>query len=89
VSSESRSPTPGPVPGRSSADLDWPQSPSAFRVIRAANKGTFSLNPKKMFGPRNWDNAKPSMQAGGVPGWMNFDDEWVDEVKRALSACKV
>ncbi|KAG7531982.1 hypothetical protein FFLO_03989 [Filobasidium floriforme] len=63
--------------------------PSAFRVIRAANKGTFSLNPKKMFGPRNWDNAKPSMQAGGVPGWMNFDDEWVDEVKRALSACKV
>jgi hypothetical protein len=89
VSSESRSPTPGPVPARSSANFDWPQSPSAFRVIRAANKGTFSLNPKKMFGPRNWDNAKPSMQAGGVPGWMNFDDEWVDEVKRALSACKV
>ena len=64
-------------------------SPTAFRVIRAANKGTFSLNPKKMFGPRNWDNAKPSMQAGGAPAWMIFDDEWVDEVKRALSACKV
>ena len=35
------------------------------------------------------DNAKPSKQAGGPAPWMIYDDEWVDEVKRAISACKV
>jgi POT family proton-dependent oligopeptide transporter len=47
------------------------------------------MNPKILFGPRNWDNAKPGRREGPRPEWMRFDDEWVDEVKRALSACKV
>jgi POT family proton-dependent oligopeptide transporter len=63
--------------------------PLAFKVIKAVNKGTWSLNPKKLFGPRNWDNAKPSQVVGARPSWMRFDDAWVDEVKRAISACKV
>ncbi|GHJ89990.1 hypothetical protein NliqN6_6392 [Naganishia liquefaciens] len=63
--------------------------PVAFKVIREANRGTLSLNPKKLFGPRNWENAKPSNVVGERPEWMRYDDAWVDEVKRAVSACKV
>ncbi|KAJ9096229.1 hypothetical protein QFC20_006473 [Naganishia adeliensis] len=63
--------------------------PLAVRVLKAASKGTWSFNPKRLFGPRNWDNAKPSQVVGERPSWMRFDDEWVDEVKRAMSACKV
>ncbi|KAJ9120010.1 hypothetical protein QFC22_002907 [Naganishia vaughanmartiniae] len=64
-------------------------SPSAVNVIRAASKGRWSLNPKVLFGPRDWDAAKPSQIEGERPAWMKFDDAWVDEVKRAISACKV
>jgi POT family proton-dependent oligopeptide transporter len=63
--------------------------PSAIKVIGAASKGRWSLNPKVLFGPRNWDAAKPSQVEGERPSWMKFDDAWVDEVKRAISACKV
>ena len=39
-----------------------------------------------------WERIKPSaIRASGqsVPGWMTFDDAWVDEVKRGILACKV
>jgi len=37
-----------------------------------------------------WENAKPSNIADGdIPGWMRFDDEWVDEVRRGFKACTV
>lgn len=35
-----------------------------------------------------WEQAKPSNIAN-KPAWMNFDDAWVDEVRRGLVACKV
>jgi POT family proton-dependent oligopeptide transporter len=35
-----------------------------------------------------WDDVKPSNMESR-PAWMTFDDEWVDEVRRGLLACKV
>ncbi|KAG5929233.1 hypothetical protein E4U42_006679 [Claviceps africana] len=41
-------------------------------------------------GSFSWDVAKPSrVPAGERPGWMTYDDAWVDEVRRGLMACKV
>ncbi|KAK2018518.1 POT family protein [Colletotrichum eremochloae] len=38
----------------------------------------------------NWDNAKPSnVPVAERPGWLTYDDAWVDEVRRGLMACKV
>ncbi|OLN85405.1 putative peptide transporter ptr2-like protein 5 [Colletotrichum chlorophyti] len=38
----------------------------------------------------NWDLAKPSnVPAAERPGWLTYDDAWVDEVRRGLKACKV
>ncbi|KAJ7150122.1 peptide transporter PTR2A [Mycena crocata] len=42
--------------------------------------------------PGFWDAAKPTAveaRDGGRPAWMNFDDQWVDEVRRGLGACGV
>lgn len=42
--------------------------------------------------PEFWNRVKPSeLRARGeeLPTWMNFDDAWVDEVKRGVLACKV
>lgn len=38
--------------------------------------------------PAFWDDVKPS-QIATRPVWMTFDDEWVDEVRRGLKACRV
>ncbi|EFQ33627.1 POT family protein [Colletotrichum graminicola] len=38
----------------------------------------------------NWENAKPSnVPVAERPGWLTYDDAWVDEVRRGLMACKV
>lgn len=38
----------------------------------------------------NWEVAKPSgIPIHERPAWMTYDDAWVDEVKRGLSACRV
>lgn len=56
-------------------------------------KGQWSTNPvttyKNMTSPLFWERAKPSKIVGPKPAWMNFDDQWVDEVKRGLKACGV
>lgn len=40
--------------------------------------------------PEFWNKVKPSNIApADRPVWMTFDDEWVDEVRRGLLACKV
>ena len=39
--------------------------------------------------PDFWEDVKPSNMGDRRPSWMNFDDEWVDEVRRGLLACKV
>lgn len=36
-----------------------------------------------------WERIKPSKLGDNKPKWMTFDDQWVDEVHRGLSACKV
>ena len=41
-----------------------------------------------------WESAKPSQvlaRSGpdGLPRWMTFNDNWVDEVRRGLKACAV
>lgn len=35
-----------------------------------------------------WERVKPS-NIENKPQWMTFDDQWVDEVSRALKACAV
>jgi POT family proton-dependent oligopeptide transporter len=36
-----------------------------------------------------WDAVKPSHLGDQKPSWMNFDDRWVDEVRRGVKACRV
>ncbi|KAG7443566.1 peptide transporter PTR2A [Guyanagaster necrorhizus] len=59
-----------------------------------AAKGRWSINPiktyKNMTAPDFWENVKPSRQdPGKKPAWMNFDDQWVDQVRRGFKACSV
>ena len=35
-----------------------------------------------------WGRCKPS-RLSSKPKWMTFDDQWVDEVRRGIVACKV
>lgn len=45
---------------------------------------------KNRQGKFNWEVAKPSnVPIEQRPVWMTYDDAWVEEVKRGLSACKV
>lgn len=66
----------------------------AFKIFVYANKGRWSLNPRKTY--RNlhdgtfWSRVKPSAIApADRPKWMTFDDAWVDEVRRGFNACAV
>jgi POT family proton-dependent oligopeptide transporter len=57
-------------------------------------KGRWSLNPLRLFKKTSgsgdfWHHVKPSQLGANKPEWMTFDDEWVDEVRRGLKACKV
>jgi proton-dependent oligopeptide transporter, POT family len=59
----------------------------AWKLFRFAYKSS-----KGFRDPEFWQRVKPSeIRARGeiVPTWMTFDDEWVDEVKRGILACKV
>ncbi|KAF8243851.1 MFS peptide transporter [Wilcoxina mikolae CBS 423.85] len=66
----------------------------AFKLWILAMKGRWSLNPiatyKSLHAADFWDRVKPSnIPASSRPAWMTFDDEWVDQVRRGLLACKV
>ncbi|KAJ5689832.1 hypothetical protein N7462_004224 [Penicillium macrosclerotiorum] len=66
----------------------------AFRLWKLAMNGRWSLNPIRLFKQTSaehefWDHVKPSRLGENKPQWMTFDDEWVDEVRRGLKACKV
>ncbi|KAJ5160750.1 peptide transporter ptr2 [Penicillium canariense] len=66
----------------------------AFRLWSLAMKGRWSLNPVRLFQNTAaehefWDHVKPSTLGANKPQWMTFDDEWVEEVRRGLKACKV
>ncbi|KAJ6150718.1 hypothetical protein N7470_007312 [Penicillium chermesinum] len=57
----------------------------AFRLWRLSMKGSDEVPPES----DNWDRVKPSRFGPEKPAWMTFDDEWVDEVRRGLQACKL
>ncbi|CAI7639620.1 unnamed protein product [Penicillium glandicola] len=66
--------------------------PKAFRVWKLAMKGHWTLNPVRWFKSSDtdmWAKAKPSALGANKPAWMDFDDAWVDEVRRGLLACRV
>ncbi|KAK7985774.1 MFS general substrate transporter [Apiospora saccharicola] len=60
-------------------------------------KKTYKLSPPTgsstgFRDPEFWQRVKPTeIRARGelVPAWMTFDDQWVDELKRGVLACKV
>ncbi|KAK8852169.1 PTR2-domain-containing protein [Apiospora arundinis] len=61
--------------------------PRAFKLIRFAYKKSTGFRD-----PEFWQRVKPTeIRARGetVPAWMTFDDQWVDELKRGVLACKV
>ncbi|QRV88550.1 peptide transporter PTR2 [Ceratobasidium sp. AG-Ba] len=75
-----------------------------WRVFRLAARGRWSINPARTYknftAPEFWNQAKPSYYAGktsgehvsgagAVPNGITWDDQFVDEVMRALKACKV
>lgn len=55
-------------------------------------KGSWTLNPFKLVRTLRsdafWNKSKPS-NITNKPAWMTFDDAWVDEIRRGLSACAV
>ncbi|KAK4646398.1 hypothetical protein QC761_210110 [Podospora bellae-mahoneyi] len=64
----------------------------AFKIFALANKGRWSLNPVKTYKNLHdgtfWENVKPS-KIQNKPKWMDFNDAWVDEVRRGFNACAV
>ncbi|KAL2828415.1 POT family-domain-containing protein [Aspergillus cavernicola] len=64
----------------------------AFRLWALAMKPHWTWNPRKLMrnckAPGFWENVKPS-NVRRKPYWMTFDDQWVDEVRRACKACSV
>ena len=65
---------------------------SALRLFAFAARGKWNLNPvttyKNFTAPGFWKNAKPSKQIN-KPAWKTFDDQWVDELARGITACGV
>jgi POT family proton-dependent oligopeptide transporter len=66
----------------------------ASKLFLLANKGRWSLNPvatwKKLHDGTFWENVKPSKFTPETkPAWMDFNDAWVDEVRRGFNACAV
>ena len=65
-----------------------------FHFMGFSMKGRWSANPVALIRNINdgtfWDKNRPSqVPQESKPYWMTFDDAWVDELKRALSACRV
>lgn len=66
----------------------------AVKVWKLAMRGRWSINPvrtyRNMHADDFWERVKPSnLGPSQRPVWMTFDDEWVDQVRRGLMACKV
>lgn len=63
-----------------------------FSMFGMAMRGKWLsvFNPPKFKREFTWDAVRPSkIPENERPGWMTYDDEWVDEVRRGLKACKV
>lgn len=65
----------------------------AMKLLNLTLKGEKSWNPVRFYkntkAPGFWEKVKPSNMGPNKPNWMTFDDAWVDEVRRGVSACKV
>jgi len=65
----------------------------AFKILFKALGRGFSINPVKTWRTWNdgqmWHAVKPSTLGVNAPKWYNFDDAWVDEVRRGFAACSV
>ncbi|KAJ4302284.1 hypothetical protein N0V88_002427 [Collariella sp. IMI 366227] len=66
----------------------------ATKLFFLANKGRWSLNPSKTYKRLHdgtfWENVKPSrFDEASKPKWMDFNDAWVEEVRRGFNACAV
>lgn len=64
----------------------------AFKLWKMAMKGHWHWNPVRWFQSSTvdmWASVKPSHLGANKPIWMDFDDAWVDEVRRGLLACRV
>lgn len=65
----------------------------AVKLLGLTLKGQASINPVRFYkntkAPDFWERVKPSRLGDQKPAWMTFDDAWVDEVRRGVSACKV
>jgi POT family proton-dependent oligopeptide transporter len=63
----------------------------AVKLLKMACKGKWSINPvqtrKNLKSERFWEDVKPSHLGANKPGWMQFDDAWVDQVARGMRAC--
>ncbi|KAI4937887.1 hypothetical protein J4E85_000324 [Alternaria conjuncta] len=65
----------------------------AFKLLFKALGRGMSINPVKTY--KNWNDGsmwtavKPSVLGSAAPKWYNFDDAWVDEVRRGFAACSV
>lgn len=66
--------------------------PAVKLLFKALGHG-FSINPLKTVknwkSGEGWDALKPSALGANKPAWYNFDDAWVDEVRRGWGACGV
>lgn len=63
-----------------------------FKMFGMAMKGNWLkiFNPTSFKRSFTWDSVRPSnVPVEQRPKWMTYDDEWVDEVRRGLKACKV
>ncbi|KAF2434373.1 putative peptide transporter [Tothia fuscella] len=59
-----------------------------FRVWTTALRENWSHNSFR--GQFSWDIVRPSkIPIAERPTWMNYDDAWIEEVRRGLKACKV
>ncbi|KAG8963088.1 hypothetical protein FRC03_003453 [Tulasnella sp. 419] len=63
----------------------------AFNVIKLAYRGVWTFNIFKFWkAPVNWDNARPGIaEKPAGKTLINWDNDFVDEIKRSLWACKV
>jgi POT family proton-dependent oligopeptide transporter len=65
----------------------------AFKLLFKSLGHGFSANPvttwKNWKSGNGWEKVKPSYLGDSKPSWYNFDDAWVDEVRRGFGACGV
>ncbi|KAF9739035.1 hypothetical protein PMIN06_005284 [Paraphaeosphaeria minitans] len=66
--------------------------PAVKLLFKALGHG-ISINPAKTVknwkSGEGWEALKPSALGANKPKWYNFDDAWVDEVRRGWGACGV